>query len=115
MFNTPNSLYKPSVEELRAFGKHWCGPEEYEPWKSTLVAVYPAVEGDYGQTVKVYGTSAPATFYAFDVLPEPDGMGNVKPAFHVSTGTGTCKLVAEMADAIAKGMIGFHVGPMCGG
>jgi hypothetical protein len=101
--------------DRRPFGKHWCGPERFEIWKETLVAKYSQLSGD-GQPVHVYCTAAPARFYTLKVLSAPSSVGDPQPPyalkFVVNTGSEQQDLVAQVARAIAMGLLDFVPPPV---
>lgn len=96
----PDTSYIPDPKLVGAFGKHWRGPEVFEPEKETLVASYEP-RGD-GQPVKVFCIACPALFFRIAA-----DKGEHNEAFELSTGSGIAmgKLSASIADAIADGML----------
>jgi hypothetical protein len=90
-------LYKTSDHDARDFGSHFLGPMKLPPHKWTRVAHY-AGQGD-GHDADVYVSAAPAEFYR---------VKSVGAGVDLSTGSGMSKLVADLADAISRGMIGEH-------
>ncbi len=101
-----DSLYTPYAEERKAFGSHWCGPDRYEYGDWTLCAQYakdPA-DGD-GQNVDVYCSACPARFYKIVARPTPNSCNEPQEGFILRFGTGSERLVAQIAHEIARGMI----------
>lgn len=105
MFDKYNIVHD---SERMPFGEHWCGPDQFEPHKETLVATYPKnpPDGD-GQSVNVYCTAAPARFYTIRTQAGEDSMGYPQPGFTLSTGSSEQNLAAAIAEAISKGMLGM--------
>ena len=102
-------MLEPYRDEIEAFGKNWCGPEKYEIWEEVLVAKFPKVRGGDGQSVDVFGCATPARFYTLKVKSEPNSMGKPQNAFEIMTGSGAWKIAAEIAAAVASGMLGFSL------
>lgn len=90
------SLY--SVEsDRKAFGRHWCFEgNQFEHAKSVLIARYPK-QGDGGQPVEVYCEANPARFFRI-----------VTSSLQISTGSSMDLLVADIAEALSKGMLSIE-------
>ena len=104
-------MYEARDYEIAAFGQRWVGPKSFKPWVETHVATYEKHSGGDGQTVNVYCSAAPARFYKLSVLAGANSVGEPQAAYEVNTGSGQHQLTADLAKAIAEGMIGFEVKP----
>ena len=103
------SMYDARDYEIAAFGERWIGPKRFKPWEETHVATFEKHEGGDGQTVNVYCSAAPARFYKLHVLAGANSCNEPQAAYKVCTGSGAHQLAADLAKAIAEGMIGFEV------
>lgn len=103
----------PHSEEVEAFGEHWCGPKKYIPWEDVLVARFEKDKGGDGRSVDVFGCATPARFYTLKVKSGTNIVGDPQHAFEVSTGSGAWKMAAEIASAIADGMLDFKPSDNC--
>ena len=86
-------LYEIGHYDRETFGDHWCGPDSFEHGQETLVATYEPTNTD-GEAVKVYCVAMPARFYVIK-----------GDSFELSFGSGTQNLAAQVAGAIADGML----------
>lgn len=104
-----DSMYVPYESELRAFGKHWIGPATYRHFVEEGVALFrkSPPNGD-GQHAHVYCLAAPSRFYTVVAEAGVNSVGEPKPGFKVSFGSGQAELAARIAIAISEGMIGFE-------
>jgi hypothetical protein len=101
-------LNEPYECELRAFGKHWCGPKILEHGERNLIARYEKDDGSDGQSVEVYAIPMPARFYVIKVLAGENSIGDAKPAWELGTGSGQHSLAAKIAEAVRAGMLALH-------
>jgi len=95
-----NRYYTPNTDMIVIFGPNWIRPERFEPWKKELVTRYEASPDGYGQAVEIYCTMTPSEFFTLVALE-----GNGQQGFMLSTGSGMARLIAEMGEAIAGGML----------
>lgn len=105
-------LNKARPDEIAAFGSHWCGPVKFEMRKETLVARYESLADGDGQTCEVYCTAAPARFYTLKMIADKNSAGEPLLPWQMGTGSGCrmAELAANMAHAIADGMLSLHYG-----
>lgn len=91
----------------QAFGDKLVSGKAKGDW--TLIARYPKNprDGD-GQDVEVYCASLPAEFFLIRALETPNSVNDINSAFQLSTGSGVAELVAQIADAISRGMLGLN-------
>lgn len=106
------SAYVTDPSERKAFGARWCGPDKFEYGKWTSVARYPKDGGD-GQPAVVECVAMPARFYRVRVAADNNSVGDPKPGYVLSTGSGNdmMTLAIRIAEAAAGGMIGVYVEP----
>ena len=97
-------VISPHDADRQIFGFLWCGPERLPHATRVLVARYPAVPGD-GRDVEVECEAWPARFYTVHALESTDHEGEPKPAFSIALGSGRAQLAADIATAIANGML----------
>lgn len=95
-----NSYHEPNTNMLEVFGPTWIGPERFELWKKELVTRYEASQDGSGQAVEIYCTMTPSEFYTLVALD-----ANGQQGFMLSTGSGMARLIADMGEAIATGML----------
>lgn len=95
--------------EKAVFGDRWVFEgAAFEHGKETLIAQYPKPEPGDGQPVDVYCTAMPARFYRIAALASEDSVGEPKPAFSMSTGSGMEELSHAIAEAIESGMLSMN-------
>ena len=100
-----DGIYEPYPSERAAFGDAWCGPEHYEHCKDYLVARYETAEDSDGLTCEVYCCAMRARFYTLKALAGANSVGDQKPGFVLSTGSGMAEWAAQTAKHIAEGMV----------
>lgn len=107
------SLYAPDARDRSIFGERYDPPGEFRHGEAHRVAAYPKdpEDGD-GQPVEVYETRLPARFYELRALPSTNSVGEPKPGWTLSTGSGDemGELVAALAVAVTQGMVGVACG-----
>ena len=102
-------MYEIADIEIGAFRGRWCGPTDSAPHHDPLViARYPKdpADGD-GCPVEVLREAWPAVFYTIRVLPGTNSVGEPRGGHELAfgSGRGNAKLVAQIADQIARGML----------
>jgi hypothetical protein len=102
--------YKATDRDREAFGQHWCGPDVFEHGEWHTVAQYKGKQD--GRNVLVQCSAMPSRFYRVVVPEHAKDDGTVEHGFTLQTGSGVAmvKLAAQIADAIAEGML--DQGPM---
>lgn len=105
-------LYEVKPEDRAPFGPYWKGPEWFTHGDWHIVAEYPKdpEDGD-GQVVRLHECRMPARFYKIEALPTPNSVGEVRPGFSISTGSGTemLELAVRLAKKVSRGMIRAEV------
>jgi hypothetical protein len=93
--------FPPYEEELKAFGVFWCGPENYERGKESLVArILPAIRD--APVVEISCLPLPLRTYVVRVLETAE-----RKAYELYTGSGQAKLAFDIGLAICKREIGL--------
>ena len=93
MASVEDILYGTNKADLSVyFGDHWCGPEVMPTRREVLIAKYESEEDGY--PVKVYAVACSAVFFKISF-----------GSFEISTGSGQHQLTAEIAQALADGML----------
>lgn len=83
------------------WGEFFCGPEQLENGKETLIAAFPRTGAD-GHDVEVYVDALPARFYSVRVLG-----GSIR--FSTGSGHEMAELARQVAQEIASGMVDLEV------
>lgn len=102
-----DTCYNARSTERLIFGANWCGPDRFEHAVETLAAQYPKDPGGDGQPADVFISAWPARFITIEARASANSCGDPKPAYRIQFGTGQERLAAEIAEAIATGMISF--------
>lgn len=109
--NPFDHMYEPYHSERAAFGDHWVfGGKRYAHATEHMVAFFRKSGGD-GQSAEVFCTAMPARFYRVAAMVSVDSVGEEKSAFSMSTGSGCARLAADVASAIADGMLSLDAVP----
>lgn len=103
-----NDVGYTSKRDMPLLGKDYNPPSTFQHGKKELVAFLKS-EGD-GQDVELYEQRMPARFFEIKILPKATSDGQIKKGFTLSSGSGQGELVARIAKAIAKGMLGLKEG-----
>lgn len=100
-------LYEVGPDEKRPFGKHWCFEgERFEHGKLALVAKYEGKSD--GHNVEVFCVAMPARFFKVVVAPR-QAYNGPRQGFTLNTGSDMGHLAADIAEALAGGMLGLDV------
>lgn len=103
-------FYQPDERDRNIFGERYCPPDKFEYGKWHTVARFEKEWGD-GQAAEIDECRMPARFFRLRVLQGPNSIGEVKPAFALSTGSGDemGRLMVTLAKAVSAGMVGLHM------
>lgn len=103
-------LYLPDDRDRELFGDAYSPPERFEHGNHYPVATYRKEEGGDGQDAVICECRLPARFFRLEVLPDKDSLGNDRPGFALSTGSGdeAGRLMVAIAKAAAEGMVGME-------
>lgn len=108
-----SELFKQLYQEhkpIKSLGKRYKHPVSgFEHGQHACVAIVLKEEGGDGQTCQVFEERMPAVFYAVRVSPGINSVGELKPGYEITTGSGQemGELAGEIAKAISSGMISF--------
>lgn len=105
-------LYEARDDDRRPFGDKWCGPDRLDYGKDYLCAVFEKYPGGDGQTCEVYISALPARFYKIKALASPNSVGEMHDEWALGTGSGAGRLAADIAKAIAEGMLQIDRRPL---
>lgn len=99
-------MYDTRSDDRAVFGANWCGPDVLTHAEDIVIARYPK-RGD-GHDVEVTCCALPARFYEVRALPTTNSVGESKPGFTLSTGSGSemAQWAHLTAKLIASGMVG---------
>lgn len=103
-------LYWPSLRDRLGFGDSYDPPKTFPHGEWVTVAKFVPDSGD-GQRVEIDEARYPARFFRLRVLPGTSSAGADLPGWTLRTGSGdeTGILMAELARAIAGGMVSLEV------
>jgi hypothetical protein len=103
-----DSWYVPYASERAAFGVNWTDPQIYKYGEYIGCALYIRPEKSDGQSVEVSCCAMPARFYKLNVLPGATSVGEERPGYVVTFGSGQAEIAAQIANAIREGMLTFR-------
>lgn len=103
-----DALYKPDVRDRSIFGANYTPPEKFAHGEWVTVARFEKEPGGDGQPVEIDECRMPARFFRLRALDSTNSVGDPKPGFSLSTGSGDemGRLMARLATEIAAGMVG---------
>ncbi len=106
-----NFFYEQRTPAFEQFGAAYRPPKRFAHGEDTEVVFLKSGEGEDGQDVRIYDGRMPAAFFTIEALPTQNSVGEWKPAFRISTGSGSemAELAASLAKAIVEGMISVEV------
>ncbi len=106
-------LYKADASDKAILGDlEYCGPAEFSHGEWYKIADIHKTSGD-GYDVEIHECRMPARSFKLVVKPGPDSIGEMRPGFALSTGTGDAvgALLVAVAKQVARGMIALEATP----